>query len=933
MLKDKVTPMMAQYLTIKEQNPGCILFFRLGDFYEMFFEDATTCARELEITLTGKDCGLEERAPMCGVPFHAADNYISRLVEKGYKVAICEQVEDPKTAKGLVKRDIIRIVTPGTILEGGNVKEGKNNYIASITLKANYGFSICDITTGEWLCTTIDNKKKLLDELAKFEPTEVLVSENVYKDEEVIDFLKDRFHSLVEVINPANLDSAITKDTLLTHFNIKVLESIGLSADNVDTLAAASLLIYLKETQKNELTHLKSIRSYNVDSYMLLDISTRRNLELTETLREKKRKGSLLWVLDQTKTAMGARYIRKAIEQPLINVDDINARLDATEELVNKPLEKEEIVDLLKKIYDIERIMSKFSFGTCNARDMISLKQSLEVLPAIKDYLKNMQSAGLKNIYEKLDVLEDIYNLINDAIEEEPPISVREGKMIKSSFNSEVARLREIRDKGASWLSEIEVKEREKTGIKNLKIKYNKVFGYFLEVTQSYANLVPDYFIRKQTLANCERYITDELKKIEEELLGADDKLNVLEYQLFTNIRETVVGQMDRLLSTSNQIAKLDMLVSFAAVADNYGYVKPLVSNSYDLEIKEGRHPVVEKILGGNGFIANDISLNDADSQMMLLTGPNMAGKSTYMRQIALIVLMAQIGSFVPAEYAKIGAVDRIFTRVGASDDLASGQSTFMVEMMEVANILHHATKDSLLILDEIGRGTSTLDGLSIAWSIIEHITNKLGAKTLFATHYHELTALEKEISVIKNYCIAVKEHGDDIIFLHKIVPGSVDHSYGIQVAKLAGVPNEVISRAKALLHQLEGKEELNIKVDGVKVTNMPAEAEDDSLKIEISAQDVLNDIAGDMPAINTEKQENAIVKEDDLKETDLKQKNLKQQENPIYKNSTFNQLNLFSISTKEEIIEQIKTIDVLNTSPIKAIEILYEMQRKLTKE
>ena len=933
MLKDKVTPMMAQYLTIKEQNPGCILFFRLGDFYEMFFEDATTCARELEITLTGKDCGLEERAPMCGVPFHAADNYISRLVEKGYKVAICEQVEDPKTAKGLVKRDIIRIVTPGTILEGGNVKEGKNNYIASITLKANYGFSICDITTGEWLCTTIDNKKKLLDELAKFEPTEVLVSENVYKDEEVIDFLKDRFHSLVEVINPANLDSAITKDTLLTHFNIKVLESIGLSADNVDTLAAASLLIYLKETQKNELTHLKSIRSYNVDSYMLLDISTRRNLELTETLREKKRKGSLLWVLDQTKTAMGSRYIRKAIEQPLINVDDINARLDATEELVNKPLEKEEIVDLLKKIYDIERIMSKFSFGTCNARDMISLKQSLEVLPAIKDYLKNMQSAGLKNIYEKLNVLEDIYNLINDAIEEEPPISVREGKMIKSSFNSEVARLREIRDKGASWLSEIEVKEREKTGIKNLKIKYNKVFGYFLEVTQSYANLVPDYFIRKQTLANCERYITDELKKIEEELLGADDKLNVLEYQLFTNIRETVVGQMDRLLSTSNQIAKLDMLVSFAAVADNYGYVKPLVSNSYDLEIKEGRHPVVEKILGGNGFIANDISLNDADSQMMLLTGPNMAGKSTYMRQIALIVLMAQIGSFVPAEYAKIGAVDRIFTRVGASDDLASGQSTFMVEMMEVANILHHATKDSLLILDEIGRGTSTLDGLSIAWSIIEHITNKLGAKTLFATHYHELTALEKEISVIKNYCIAVKEHGDDIIFLHKIVPGSVDHSYGIQVAKLAGVPNEVISRAKALLHQLEGKEELNIKVDGVKVTNMPAEAEDDSLKIEISAQDVLNDIAGDMPAINTEKQENAIVKEDDLKETDLKQKNLKQQENPIYKNSTFNQLNLFSISTKEEIIEQIKTIDVLNTSPIKAIEILYEMQRKLTKE
>ena len=779
MLKDKVTPMMAQYLTIKEANPDCILFFRLGDFYEMFFEDAKTCSRELEITLTGKDCGLEERAPMCGVPFHAADNYIARLVEKGYKVAVCEQVEDPKATKGLVKRDVVRIVTPGTILEGASVKEGKNNYIASIVgNRFQYGLSICDVTTGEWLATKIEgeqNKRKLLDELAKFAPVECLLEKSIYEDEEIRDFLKERLHCLTEQTENSTLDETLSENILLKHFHLMSLGGMGLVSGEVDTLAIASLLAYLQETQKTDLSHLMYVSLYNVDAYMLLDIATRRNLELTETLREKRRKGSLLWVLDHTKTAMGSRYIRKCIEQPLIHVEEINERLNATEELKNDPLQRADFMEALSDIYDIERLMSKVSFGTCNAKDMIALKQSLKVLPQIKNLLKDMRSNGLVHLYERMDVMSDIYELIECAIEEEASLSVREGGLIKDGFNEQVDHLRQVKEKGASWLMEIEAKEREKTGIKNLKIKYNKVFGYFLEVTQSYSQLVPDYFIRKQTLANCERYITEELKKVEEEVLGAEDKLNVLEYQLFTKVREQVLAQMHRLLGVSHQIAILDMFCSFADVADQYQYVKPQVSENYDLDIKEGRHPVVEKMLGSQSFIANDVCLNRVDAQMMLLTGPNMAGKSTYMRQVALIVLMAQIGSFVPAEAATIGAVDRIFTRVGASDDLASGQSTFMVEMMEVANILHHATAKSLLILDEIGRGTSTLDGLSIAWSIIEHITSKIGAKTLFATHYHELTVLEEQIDVLKNYCVAVKEMGEDIIFLHKIISGSVD--------------------------------------------------------------------------------------------------------------------------------------------------------------
>lgn len=809
MLKNNVTPMMAQYLTIKEQNPDCILFFRLGDFYEMFFEDAELCSRELELVLTGKSCGLEERAPMCGVPFHAVDTYIKRLVKKGYKVAICEQVEEASSTKGLVKRDIIRIVTPGTLIEDGIENEGKNNYIASIVKRQQaYGLSICDITTGEWFATAITgekSKKKLLDELVKFSPVECLLDASI--EEEIGLFLKNQLGCLVEITEASTLDPVLSEQLLLRHFKVSHLGGLGLNSGAVDTLATSSLLSYLQETQKTDLSHLMTISLYRVESYMLLDMATRRNLELTETLREKNRKGSLLWVLDHTKTAMGKRYIRRCIEEPLIDTNAIRKRLDATEELKNQALLRAELTALLGKIYDMERLMTKVSYGTCTAKDLLFLKQSLQMIPKVKALLKDTQSQALSHLYETIDEMNDIYQLIENTIREDAPLSIREGRLIKLGYHEEIDHLREAKEQGASWLMEIERQEKEKTGIKNLKIKYNKVFGYFLEVTQSYKNLVPDYFIRKQTLANCERYITEELKQVEEEVLGAEEKLTNLEYQVFIEIRDHVLSQMPRILETSHQIAKLDTFCSFAEVAELYHYVKPEVTDDYEIEIRDGRHPVIEKILGSEEFIANDITFNETDAQLMLLTGPNMAGKSTYMRQVALSVLMAQIGSFVPASYARIGKVDRIFTRVGASDDLASGQSTFMIEMMEVANILNHATSRSLLILDEIGRGTSTLDGLSIAWAIVEHITSQIGAKTLFATHYHELTVLEEHIEVLKNYCISVKEIGEDIIFLHKIIPGSVDHSYGIQVAKLAGVPNTVLKRAKELIVSLNQNE------------------------------------------------------------------------------------------------------------------------------
>lgn len=905
-----VTPMMRQYLDIKDRHTDCVLFFRLGDFYEMFFEDALTASRELEITLTGRDCGLEERAPMCGVPFHAAENYISRLVEKGYKVAICEQVEDAALAKGLVKRDVVRIITPGTIIEGANIKEGKNNYIASIVLSEDiYGLSICDVSTGEWNLTEIgglNKNKKLLDELAKFSPVECMMSASIYAEKEIHEFITLRIHCISEQIPEHYLDGELANKLLINHFNVLALEGIGITPYSSGALAASSLLYYLKETQKNSLSHLSKIEIYNVDAYMLLDASTRRNLELTETLREKKRKGSLLWVLDHTKTAMGARYLRKCIEQPLINASQINLRLEATEELKENLFLKEELFDSLNKIYDIERLVGKIAYGTCNAKELIALKQSLGMLPAIYESLGVVNSDYLKQIYSQFDTLEDVYDVIDCAIIEEAPISLREGNLIKEGFNEEVDRLKEIKAKGASWLRDVEAAEKEKSGIKNLKIKYNKVFGYFLEVTNSYSHLVPDHFIRKQTLSNCERYITEELKKIEEEVLGADEKLTALEYNLFVEIREGVATQIERLLGISSMLAKLDMLSSLADVAYKNNFVKPVINEGDTIDIKEGRHPVVEKIMGTHTFIANDVYLNHEDNLINLITGPNMAGKSTFMRQVALVVLMAQIGSFVPADSATIGVVDRIFTRVGASDDLASGQSTFMVEMMEVSNILNNATRNSLLILDEIGRGTSTIDGLSIAWSIIEHIADKqlLGAKTLFATHYHELTSLEDTIDGLRNYCVSVKEMGEDIIFLHKIVPGSVDHSYGIQVAKLAGLPVSVLERARHIMATVEGDEQKDMKSFIRTETTKPAPLLDTQAKAKAP-------IEGPQVLHATPLATTALPKQPKASKIDT------------------SQLTLFG-SVSEDVLNELRHVDVMNLTPFKAMEVLYALQKKL---
>lgn len=871
-----VTPMMKQYLEIKEQNKNCLLFFRLGDFYEMFFEDAITASRELEITLTGRDCGLEERAPMCGVPYHAADGYIARLVEKGYKVAICEQVEDPSTAKGIVKREIVRIVTPGTLLEGNTLKQEQNNYIVSVICRDNqFGLSVADITTGEWSATHIDSDngvRKLLDELSRFSPSECIIDSHVYEISNVNEFISSKLNCKTEVIPDYWLDIEGAKKLLMKHFKVSGLHGVGLSEDNHLILASSSLLHYLQETQKCSLSHMNHINIYHLDAYMLLDIATRRNLELTETLREKKRRGSLVWVLDHTKTAMGARFLRKCIEQPLISEKDINNRLDAVSELKENGILRSELMQAMDRIYDIERLMSKVSYGTCNAKDLISLKQSLAMLPDIYSLLNTAQSYRLKRIYDNFDSLEDIYVLLEKSISNEPPITVREGNIIKDGYDKEVDRLRTIKREGTKWLVDIETKEKNATGIKNLKIKYNKVFGYFLEVTHSYANLVPDYFIRKQTLANCERYITEELKKVEDEILGADDKLTQLEYKLFQEIRQQIVGQVSRILTLSNQIAEIDALCSLADVAHQNNYVRPIVNLEKEIHIKEGRHPVIEKILGEHAFISNDVYLNNDEHQIILLTGPNMAGKSTYMRQVALIVLMAQIGSFVPASYATIGVVDRIFTRVGASDDLASGQSTFMVEMMEVSHILHNATSNSLLILDEIGRGTSTLDGLSIAWSILEHLSSHklIGAKTLFATHYHELTDLEKKLPNLKNFCVSVKEVGEDIIFLHKIAKGSIDHSYGIEVAKLAGIPENVLNRAREIMKSLEN---------------------DEKLMISNTNEDLTNQVS---------------VKE------------------------SATQISLFE-DPNSKIIETLKQLDVMELTPIKALQVLYDLQKQIT--
>ena len=806
------SPMMQHYLDTKEQYKDCILFYRLGDFYEMFFDDAITASRELELTLTGKDCGQEERAPMCGIPFHAAEVYISRLIGKGYKVAICEQLEDAKEAKGIVRRDVIRVVTPGTVIESNMLDEKKNNYIMSIYKNGLFfGMSVCDISTGDFFSSQIkqsNNFAKLLDEISRYSPAEIVVNEMMFASTEEVNKIRERFECYVSRLENVKFESAY--ETVLEEYDIYCE---GKKLDNTEekmlsVISSNGLLNYLKDTQKIELEHINKINIYNVEKYMSLDLNTRRNLELTEKMRDKSKKGTLLWVLDKTSTSMGGRMLRRWINDPLIDVSEINNRLDAVKELVGSQMLKGEVVDSLKKVYDIERLIGKISYGNANGRDLISLKNSLGQLPDLKNVLSRTTSKLLQNLYTDLDELKDVHSLIDAAIVEEPPISVKEGGLIKLGYNEEIDGYKKASTEGKTWIIELEAREKEATGIKNLKVGFNKVFGYYIEVTKSYLSQVPASYIRKQTLTGGERYITEELKELEEKTLGAQEKLIDLEYKVFQEIRASISSQIQRIQKTANIVSTLDVLASFATVALDLNYVMPIVDNSGEIDIRDGRHPVIEKMLPSGSFIENDTYLNKESDRLSIITGPNMAGKSTYMRQVALITLMAQIGSFVPASYAKIGVVDKIFTRVGASDDLSMGQSTFMVEMMEVANILKESTNNSLVILDEIGRGTSTYDGLSIAWAVAEYISNKekCGAKTLFATHYHELTELENKLEGVKNYSIAVKEKGEDIIFLRKIIKGGTDESYGIHVAKLAGVPQDVVKSANEILKGLERK-------------------------------------------------------------------------------------------------------------------------------
>lgn len=807
------SPMMQHYLKTKEEYKDCILFYRLGDFYEMFFDDAILASKELELTLTGKECGQEERAPMCGVPFHAAETYIARLIGKGYKVAICEQMEDPKLAKGIVKREVIRVVTPGTVIESNLLDEKKNNYIMAIYKNGIYfGISICDVSTGDFKATQIketNNFSMALDEISRYSPAEIVVNDLMYATTEEIAKIRERFQIYISKQEEEKFSN--NSEELLNKYNIVNEDGNEIKDINDKTLcicAINGLLTYILETQKTSLDHINKITLYNNTKYMCLDINARRNLELTEKLRDKSKKGTLLWVLDKTSTSMGGRRLRRWLNDPLLDVERINKRLNAVKELKEKLILRGDITDLLKKVYDIERLVGKISYGNANGRDLISLKNSIKQLPELKRIMVSADSTLLKELYEELDTLEDIYTIIDNAIVEEPPISVKEGGLIKKGYDEEIDKLKIATTDGKNWLIQLEADEREKTGIKGLKVGFNKVFGYYIEVTKSNISLVPDRYIRKQTLTNGERYVTEELKKLENELLGAEEKVINLEYNAFCDIREKIEKQIIRIQKTADIISTLDVLNSFATVAEDMNYCMPIVDNSGIIDIKGGRHPVIEKILPSGAFVDNDTYLDKEDNRFSIITGPNMAGKSTYMRQVALISLMAQCGSFVPATYARLGVVDKIFTRIGASDDLSMGQSTFMVEMMEVATILKEATPNSLVILDEIGRGTSTYDGLSIAWAVAEYMSDKekCGAKTLFATHYHELIGLEKKIQGVKNYSIAVKERGEDIIFLRKIVSGGTDESYGVHVAKLAGVPQVVTKRSNEILKTLERK-------------------------------------------------------------------------------------------------------------------------------
>lgn len=876
-----LSPMMAHYLETKKEYPGCLLFYRLGDFYEMFFEDAITVSRELEITLTGKECGLEERAPMCGVPYHAIETYLNRLVQKGFKVAIAEQMEDPKQAKGLVKREVIRVVTPGTITSAQALDETKNNYLMGVVyIGEAFGIAVTDISTGDFLVTEVDSVRELNDEINKFMPSEIICNEAFYVSGVDIEELKNRYHTAVSSLDHHYFSDEACRKILKEHYHVGSLAGLGLNDYDMGVIAAGAVMQYMYDTQKNSLSHITTITPYSTGQYMIIDTSTRRNLELLETLREKQKRGTLLWVLDRTKTAMGARLMRTFVEQPLIHKADIMKRQNAVEELNMNYISREEICEYLNPIYDLERLIGRISYRTANPRDLITFKNSLEMLPFIKTLLKEFTSELLADLYNNLDPLEDIKDYIESAIIEDPPVSIRDGGIIKEGFHEGADKLRHAKTEGKTWLAELETKEKEKSGIKNLKVKYNKVFGYYFEVTNSFKELVPDYFIRKQTLANAERYTTNELKELEDIILGAEDKLFTLEYELFCQVRDRVASEVLRIQKSARAIAGIDVLASFSSVATKNNYVKPQINEKGIIDIKNGRHPVVEKMLRDDMFVSNDVYLDNGKNRLSIITGPNMAGKSTYMRQTALIVLMAQIGCFVPADEANIGICDRIFTRVGASDDLASGQSTFMVEMTEVANILRNATKNSLIVLDEIGRGTSTFDGLSIAWAVVEHISNQkfLGAKTLFATHYHELTELEGTMSGVNNYCIAVKEQGDDIVFLRKIIKGGADKSYGIQVAKLAGVPDTVIIRAKELLAELSDAD------------------------ITAKAKEIAEANGGIS-------QRKAVPKPD---EVDLQQ------------------MSLFDTVKDDDIIRELGELELGNMTPIDALNTLYRLQTKL---
>lgn len=878
----KLSPMMEQYVATKEKYKDCILFYRLGDFYEMFFDDAILASKELEITLTGKDCGMEERAPMCGIPFHAADTYINQLVKKGYKVAIGEQVEDPKLAKGLVKREVIRIVTPGTNLSSESLEESKNNYLMCISyVGKNYGISVTDLSTGVFKTCQIQQAEKVVDEINKFQPSEVLYQAGVEQVEEI--------HAVCERLQVSHTEAPdyyfnleTDEETLKRQFHINSIEGLGLKDSPACVASCGALMQYLHETQMSSLSHINHIETYSVDSFMILDSATRRNLELTETLRDKQKRGSLLWVLDKTKTAMGARKLREFVEQPLLYKDAIEKRLDVIEAINKELIVREELREYLNTIYDLERLLTRIALKTANPRDLLAFKTSIQYLPDIYNLLRELPCERINEIYEDYDSLEDLYDLLEQAIVEEPPVSIKEGGIFKQGYRDEIDELRLAKTECKTWLADLESKEREKTGIKGLKIKYNKVFDYYFEVTNSFKSLVPDYFIRKQTLVNAERFTTDELNTLSGKILGAEDKLYALEYDCYVELREKLAAALVRVQKMAGYIAELDALCSLAYVADKNNYVRPSLNTDGVIDIKGGRHPVVEKMLANDSFVENDTYLNNAESRISIITGPNMAGKSTYMRQTALITLMAQIGSFVPAESANIGLCDRIFTRVGASDDLASGQSTFMIEMNEVANILRNATKDSLLILDEIGRGTSTFDGLSIAWAVVEYIAdpNILGAKTLFATHYHELTELEGKLSSVNNFCIAVQEEGDDIVFLRKIIKGGADQSYGIQVARLAGVPEPVLKRAREICNEL---------ID----SDITTKVKDIDIKPALSEQ----------PKI---------------KET---------------RSSDYEQLSLFSSPVEMTIANELKTMDLNNMTPIKAMLYLQELQERLKQQ